>query len=79
MILSSVSLNIDYACHLNRNEYSTEDNALSVGVDIETGGHVFQLHFTNAQPSYEAGFLGGANGDWETGDVFFGFNMSRTF
>ena len=48
-------------------------------IDIETGGHVFQLHFTNAQPSYEAGFLGGANGDWETGDVFFGFNLSRTF
>jgi hypothetical protein len=78
-ISKRVSLNIDYACHLNRNEYSTEDNALSIGVDIETGGHVFQLHFTNAQPSYEAGFLGGANGDWETGDVFFGFNLSRTF
>ncbi len=78
-ISKRVSLNIDYACHLNRNEYSTEDNALSVGVDIETGGHVFQLHFTNAQPSYEAGFLGGANGDWETGNLFFGFNLSRTF
>jgi hypothetical protein len=78
-ISKRVSLNIDYACHLNRNEFSKEDNAFSVGVDIETGGHVFQLHFTNAQPSYEAGFLGGANGDWETGDVFFGFNLSRTF
>jgi hypothetical protein len=78
-ISKRVSLNIDYACHLNRNKYSTQDNALSVGVDIETGGHVFQLHFTNSQPSYEAGFLGGGNGDWETGDVFFGFNLSRTF
>ncbi len=78
-ISKRVSLNIDYACNLNRNKYSTQENALSVGVDIETGGHVFQLHFTNAQPSYEAGFLGGANGDWETGNVYFGFNLSRTF
>jgi len=74
-----LSFNADYAYHLNRDDDSNAENALSAGVDIETGGHVFQLFFTNAQPSYEAGFLGGANGDWETGNIFFGFNMSRTF
>lgn len=73
------SLNIDYGVHLNRSDGSTFKNPLSVGVDIETGGHIFQLHFTNAQPMFENGFLGQASGDWGDGDFFFGFNLSRVF
>ena len=45
---------------------------LSVGVDIETGGHVFQVHFTNAQAMFEEGFITQAQGDWLNGDFFFG-------
>lgn len=74
-----VSLNIDYGWHLNRAEGSPFVNPLSVGVDIETGGHVFQLHFTNAQPTFESGFLGNAVGDWGEGVIYFGFNLSRVF
>lgn len=74
-----LSLNIDYAAHLNRADNSPFKDPLSIGVDIETGGHVFQLHFTNAQPSFENGFLGQANGSWGDGVIFFGFNLSRTF
>ncbi|MDY8138876.1 DUF5777 family beta-barrel protein [Aquimarina sp. 2201CG5-10] len=73
------SLNIDYGVHLNRSDTSTFKNPLSIGVDIETGGHIFQLHFTNAQPMFENGFLGQASGDWGDGDFFFGFNLSRVF
>ncbi|WP_271766426.1 DUF5777 family beta-barrel protein [Aquimarina algiphila] len=73
------SLNIDYGVHLNRSTTSTFKNPLSIGFDIETGGHVFQLHFTNAQPMFENGFLGQASGDWGDGDFFFGFNLSRVF
>lgn len=54
-------------------------NSLSLGFDIETGGHVFQLHFTNAQPMNTNGFLGQGTGDWGSGDIFFGFNLSRVF
>lgn len=73
------SVNTDYAWHLNRASGSPFKNALSVGVDIETGGHVFQMHFTNAQPMTESGFIGQATGDWGRGDIFFGFNLSRVF
>lgn len=73
------SINVDYGWHLNRADGSPFVNPLSIGVDIETGGHVFQLHFTNAQPTFESGFLGNAVGDWGEGDIYFGFNLSRVF
>ncbi len=73
------SLNFDYGYHLNRASNSPFKNPLSVGIDIETGGHVFQLHFTNAQPMNTNGFLGQGTGDWGSGDFFFGFNLSRVF
>ena len=73
------SLNLDYGIHLNRADNSPFNNPLSIGFDLETGGHVFQLHFTNAQPMNTNYFLGQATGDWGEGDIFFGFNISRVF
>lgn len=63
-------------------------NSLSIGFDIETGGHVFQLHFTNSTSMIEKGFITETEGKWDLGnlndfmndfDVHFGFNISRTF
>jgi hypothetical protein len=54
-------------------------NPLSFGVDIETGGHVFQLFVTNASAIYDAGFIPETTSKWSKGDVRFGFNLSRTF
>jgi Membrane bound beta barrel domain (DUF5777) len=54
-------------------------NSLSIGFDIETGGHVFQLHFTNSTSMIEKGYIAETVGDWGSGDVHFGFNISRTF
>lgn len=54
-------------------------NSLSLGFDIETGGHVFQLHFTNSKPMNEKGFITETTGDWKEGDIQFGFNVSRMF
>nr|WP_294776232.1 DUF5777 family beta-barrel protein [uncultured Flavobacterium sp.] len=73
------SLNVDYAAHLNRSSSSPFRDPLSIGVDLETGGHVFQMHFSNSQGMHEAGFLGSSTGDWGTGDIFFGFNLLRVF
>src|SRR5690606_18352296 len=70
-----VSLNADYGVHLNRTDPSPFRNPLSVGIDIETGGHVFQLHFTNAQPMNVNNFLAQATGDWGKADIYFGFNL----
>ena len=54
-------------------------NAIAVCFDIETGGHVFQLHLTNAQQMNEAGFIGETEGDFFNSDIHFGFNISRVF
>lgn len=54
-------------------------NALSFGIDVETGGHVFQLHVTNSRAMIESGFIAETNGDWSAGDLHFGFNISRAF
>jgi len=54
-------------------------NSLSIGFDIETGGHVFQLHFTNSQGMSERTFISETSGDWAKGDIYFGFNISRVF
>jgi len=54
-------------------------NTLSLGFDIETGGHVFQLHLTNSRGMIEKQFIGQTTGKWNSGDIFYGFNVSRTF
>lgn len=73
------SVNVDYAPHLNRASTSPYNDPLSIGVDLESGGHVFQMHFTNSQGIHEAGFLGNTTGNWGKGDIFFGFNLLRVF
>ncbi len=73
------SVNVDYAAHLNRSSTSQFKDPLSIGVDLETGGHVFQMHFSSSQGIHEAGFLGNTTGDWTKGDIFFGFNLLRVF
>jgi len=52
---------------------------LSIGVDIETGGHVFQLHFSNARGMNEKAFITETFNDWGQGQFAFGFNLSRVF
>ena len=52
---------------------------LSVGVDIETGGHVFQLHVSNSTGMTERTFINETAGSWSKGDLRFGFNISRVF
>jgi hypothetical protein len=54
-------------------------NPLSVGFDIETGGHVFQLFLTNSTPITEMGFITDTEGSWKNGGVHIAFNISRVF
>lgn len=54
-------------------------NNFSMGFDIETGGHVFQLGFTNSYGMTERQFITETTGSWRDKDVHFGFNISRTF
>ncbi|HEX2606056.1 MAG TPA: DUF5777 family beta-barrel protein [Flavisolibacter sp.] len=74
-----VSLNVDYYYVANQDDGKGLHNPLSLGFDIETGGHVFQLHFTNAIGMNERAFLAETSNDWGKGDIQFGFNISRAF
>lgn len=73
-----VTINAEYYYVLPdqiRPEYT---NVLSLGFDIETGGHVFQLHFTNSSDMTYKGFITETTDQWFDG-VRFGFNISRVF
>jgi len=76
-----ISLNGEYYYIANPKTYMSQQiyNPLSVGFDIETGGHVFQLFFTNSLGMTEKQFIGGTTGQWKKGDIHFGFNISRVF
>lgn len=54
-------------------------NPFTLSVDFDTGGHQFQLVLTNAQAMFEKGMLSNTNGKWTAGDIYFGFNLLRTF
>ena len=73
------SFNIEYYYQLPGHKLPGTTNALSVGFDIETGGHVFQLHFTNSEGMAERQFISETTGSWGDGDILFGFNISRIF
>tara|TARA_R110001632_G_scaffold10544_5_gene38944 strand:+ start:20475 stop:21353 length:879 start_codon:yes stop_codon:yes gene_type:complete len=69
-----MSFNAEYVYNMSRASGSPFVNSYAFGLDIETGGHVFQLLFTNAQSTNEPGFINNAEGD-----ILFGFNVVRVF
>jgi hypothetical protein len=73
------ALVVDYFPVLNRPTHSTTTNSISIGFDIETGGHVFQLHFSNSTGMNERAFITDTHDSWGKGEIRFGFNLSRIF
>ena len=78
-ITKRVSVNFEYYYQLPQFKLSNTTNSLSFGFDIETGGHVFQLHVTNSPGMTERTFISENFGRWDKGDILFGFNISRVF
>lgn len=74
-----IAINAEYVYVLPDQLAPGYRNSLSIGFDIETGGHVFQLHFTNSTSLVEKGFITETVGNWLDGDIHFGFNVSRVF
>ncbi len=77
MITRSTSINAEYFPQFNRQDGFYD--AFAVGVDIETGGHVFQIHLTNARAMIEKGFIAETIDDFWDGKFRLGFNISRAF
>jgi hypothetical protein len=78
-ITKHTSFNIEYYYLIPGNKLPGTTNALSVGFDIQVGGHVFQLHLTNSIGMTERQFISENTGTWGHGDILFGFNILRVF
>lgn len=75
----SLTLNAEYFYRLEPLEQTPYFNSLAFGLDIETGGHIFQLIFSNTQGMVERTIINETEGDFFNGDIHFGFNITRTF
>lgn len=83
-VSGSVSINAEYNFVIPGQISSTIGgqkvrDSFALGVDIETGGHVFQIHVTNSRGIIEKMFISETNGDITKGDLHIGFNISRVF
>ncbi|AWH86542.1 hypothetical protein HYN59_16145 [Flavobacterium album] len=74
-----LSINLEYSARLGAPETAVYHNPLSAGLDIETGGHVFQLVFSNSQAMNDVAYFTNGIGQWNGGGIYFGFNMYRVF
>ncbi|MBP8239484.1 MAG: hypothetical protein KAX50_05970 [Saprospiraceae bacterium] len=74
-----IAVNAEYIYVMPNTLADEFKNGLSIGFDIETGGHVFQLHLTNATSMIERGFVAENTNSWGNGGIHFGFNISRVF
>ena len=70
---------VDYHYITKGLDRSVYKDPLSIGFDIETGGHVFQLHFSNSTGMNEKSFITNTTNSWGKGEIRFGFNLSRVF
>ena len=78
-ITRSVALSGEYYYRLNEKSNSPNFDSVGFGIDIETGGHVFQLVFTNSSGMFERALVSETTGDFFSGDIHFGFNITRNF
>ena len=69
----------EYYYLLPGNTADNFNNSLALGVEIETGGHVFQIHVTNSTGMTEKAFIPETTGQWRKGDIGIGFNIIRLF
>ncbi|MEQ8520541.1 MAG: DUF5777 family beta-barrel protein [Vicingaceae bacterium] len=74
-----MSFNAEYFYLLSSYTAENFNNTLSLGIDMETGGHVFQIYVSNGRGMQEPYFVAENRGEWGNGDVFLAFNIHRTF
>jgi len=74
-----ISFNAEYYLTFNPLESIDARNSLALGIDIETGGHVFQIVLSNSRSMIEKGFITEGTGKFFKGDIHLGFNISRLF
>ena len=75
----SVAINAEYYYRINPVAGTPYYNSIGLGVDIETGGHVFQFILSNTQGMVERTFINETSGNFFKGGIHFGFNITRAF
>ncbi len=78
-VTRSVALTTEYYYRFDVPPGNPYYNPIGFGVDIETGGHVFQLIMTNSRGLTERAFITETAGNFFNGDIHLGFNVTRTF
>ncbi len=89
-LTQQIGLSLEYIYQINPLETSLHtlgaevvmqqnQNVLSAGIDIETGGHVFQIFFTNSRGIADPYTIAQTPGQWKDGAIHLGFNISRVF
>lgn len=74
-----INLTAEYYYQLPGYQLPGTVNSLSLGFDIETGGHVFQFHVSNSTGMTERAFIHETTDKWGDGGIHLGFNISRVF
>lgn len=74
-----LSLNAEYAKKFGTSSDNIYSDPLTIGLDIETGGHVFQMVFSNSQPMNDVSYFTNGTGKWASQGIYFGFNVYRVF
>jgi hypothetical protein len=68
-----------FSDYRRNNPTTPYQNPLSLGVEIETGGHVFHINFSNASGIVENNYIPYTSDNWFKGGFKFGFTISRVF
>lgn len=76
---SIITLDMEYFYLLPNQVGPNYKSSLSLGIDISTGDHVFQLHFTNSTGTFEKAYITQTTNSWLKGQIHFGFNLVRKF
>jgi len=73
------AITAEYSYRISKYSFDTYYDSMGIGYEIETGGHVFQIHFTNSFGIVESQFLAHTDSKWSNAGVRLGFNISRVF
>ncbi len=74
------AVTFEYMARANKfTNATTYYDSMGIGLDIETGGHVFQVHLTNSLGITENQFITKTTDSWKDGGMRLGFNISRAF
>jgi hypothetical protein len=73
------AITVEYGLRLNKYSKEKYYDSFGIGYDLETGGHVFQIHLTNSFGLTEDQYFMYTNTSWDNWGIRLGFNISRVF